>query len=93
MIDDCVSDLLTIFLATPTMDTLDSNPLGNIPRLEELSSHLLYLPTIDRGTFNMLTSVRDIQAWTVAKADDHRQIALTFLAIHNLAAPIHRFST
>ena len=93
MIDDCVSDLLTIFLATPTMDTLDSNPLGNIPRLEELSSHLLYLPTIDRGTFNMLTSVRDIQAWTVAKADDHRQIALTFLAIHNLAAPIHRLPT
>ena len=38
MIDDCVSDLLTIFLVTPTMDTLDSNPLGNIPRLEELSS-------------------------------------------------------
>ncbi|KAM5542719.1 hypothetical protein V8D89_003680 [Ganoderma adspersum] len=75
------------------MDTLDSNPLGYIPRLSELSGHILCLPTMDRGTFTMLTSVPDIQAWTIAKADEHRQIALAFLAIHNLAAPIHRLPT
>ena len=69
------------------------DPLRSTPRLSELSGHLLHLPTADRGTFATLTSVPDIQAWTIAKADEYRQFALALLAIHNLAAPIHRLPT
>ncbi|PIL30638.1 hypothetical protein GSI_07340 [Ganoderma sinense ZZ0214-1] len=69
------------------------DPLLNIPRLSELSGHLQQLPTTDRGAFSTLTSIPDIQAWAVAKADEYRQFALALLAIHNLAAPIHRLPT
>ncbi|KAM5542710.1 hypothetical protein V8D89_003671, partial [Ganoderma adspersum] len=69
------------------------DPLRNIPRLSELSGHLRCLPTTDRGTFATLASVQDIQSWTAAKADEYRQFALALLAIHNLAAPIHRLPT
>ncbi|KAI1783416.1 hypothetical protein LXA43DRAFT_335198 [Ganoderma leucocontextum] len=69
------------------------DPLRNITRLSELSGHLLRLPTTDRGTFATLTSVSDIQEWTRSKADEYRQFALALLALHNLAAPIHRLPT
>ncbi|KAI1783412.1 hypothetical protein LXA43DRAFT_1187024 [Ganoderma leucocontextum] len=68
-------------------------PLHNIPRLSELSSVLLRLPITDRGTFATLTFVSHIQEWTTTKADEYRQFALALLAIHNLAAPIHRLPT
>ncbi|KAM5530921.1 hypothetical protein V8D89_015411 [Ganoderma adspersum] len=67
--------------------------LQNIPRSSELSAHLLHLPTADRGCLAGLTSVSEIQAWTKAKADEYRQLTLSLLAIHNLAAPIHRLPT
>ncbi|KAI1791486.1 hypothetical protein LXA43DRAFT_1094386 [Ganoderma leucocontextum] len=38
-------------------------------------------------------AVSDIQQWTTAKADEYRQFLLALLAIHNLAAPIHRLPT
>ncbi|PIL30635.1 hypothetical protein GSI_07337 [Ganoderma sinense ZZ0214-1] len=69
------------------------DPLRNIPRLSELSGHLQQLLPTDRGAFSTLTTIPDIQAWAVAKADEYRQLALALLAIHNLAAPIHRLPT
>ena len=69
------------------------DPLRNIPHFFELSRHLLRLPTSDRGIFSGLTSVSDIQEWTKTKVDEYRQLPHVVLAIHNLAAPIHRFST
>ncbi|PIL30625.1 hypothetical protein GSI_07327 [Ganoderma sinense ZZ0214-1] len=69
------------------------DPLLNIPRLSELSGHLQQLPTTDRGAFSTLTSIPDIQAWALAKADEYRRFSLALLAIHNLAAPIHRLPT
>ncbi|PIL30661.1 hypothetical protein GSI_07363 [Ganoderma sinense ZZ0214-1] len=69
------------------------DPLHNIPRLSELSEHLLRLSTTDRASLSALTSVSDIQKWTAAKADEYRQFSLALLAIHNLAAPIHRLPT
>ena len=67
--------------------------LQNISRSSELSAHLLHLPAADRGSLAGLTSVSDIQAWTKVKADEYRQLALSLLAIHNIAAPIHRLPT
>ncbi|PIL30663.1 hypothetical protein GSI_07365 [Ganoderma sinense ZZ0214-1] len=69
------------------------DPLRNIPRLPELSKHLKRLSPTDRGSFSTLTSVSDIQAWTAAKAEEYLQFSLALLAIHNLAAPIHRLPT
>ncbi len=73
------------------MDPMD--PLRNIPRLSDLSGHLPRLSATDRGSFSTLTSVSDIQEWTRAKEDEHRQYALALLTIHNLAAPIHCLPT
>ncbi|KAM5542729.1 hypothetical protein V8D89_003690 [Ganoderma adspersum] len=69
------------------------DPLRNIPRLSELSGNLRRLSTTDRGTLSRLTSVSDIQEWTRTKADEYHQFSLALLAIHNLAAPIHRLPT
>ena len=69
------------------------DPLRNIPRFSELSGQLPRLSTTDRGSYAGLTSVSDIQEWTAAKADEYRQFTLALLAIHNIAAPIHRLPT
>ncbi len=86
--DSCLADLQVDSFLLTTMD-----PLRNIPRLSELSRHLLSLPTTDHGTFATLTSVQDIQSWTAVKADEYRQFALALLAIRNLTTPIHRLPT
>ncbi|TBU25740.1 hypothetical protein BD311DRAFT_764046 [Dichomitus squalens] len=52
-----------------------------------------HLPVTDRNVLAGLASVSDVHAWTTAKVDEYRKLALVLISIYNAVTPIHRLPT